>query len=55
LYDILGNKVRTLIDSQVQPGVHFIELNAEGLASGVYLLNFITQDYQRTIKLIVAK
>jgi hypothetical protein len=55
LYDILGNKVRTLIDDQVQPGVHFIELNAEGLASGVYLLNFITQDYQRTIKLIVAK
>jgi subtilisin family serine protease len=55
LYDILGNKVRTLIDDQVQSGIHFTELNAEGLASGVYLLNLIAQDYQRTIKLMVAK
>ena len=55
LYDILGNEVKTLINEQVQPGIHYVEFNAEGLASGVYLLNFIAQDYQQTIKLIVAK
>jgi serine protease AprX len=55
LYDILGNKVRTLVNGPVQPGVHRIELNAEGLASGVYLLNLIAQDYHQTIKLMVAK
>jgi hypothetical protein len=55
LYDILGNKIRTLINGQVQPGVHQFELNAEGLASGVYLLNLIAHDYQQTIKLMVAK
>jgi hypothetical protein len=55
LYDILGNKVRILVDDQVQQGIHYLELNAEGLASGVYLLNFIAQGYQQTIKLMVAK
>jgi len=55
LYDVLGNKIRTLIDEQVQPGVHYFELSAEGLASGVYILNLIAQDYQQTIKLMVAK
>jgi len=38
VFDSLGRNVATLLDAQLQPaGVHTIEFNASGLASGAYL------------------
>ena len=36
LYSILGEKVATMIDKQLEMGVHEVELNALNLVSGVY-------------------
>jgi urease accessory protein UreE len=37
VFDILGRKVKTLVNSQMEAGRHVIEFNASDLASGVYL------------------
>ncbi len=38
VFDSLGRNVATLLEAQLQPaGVHSVEFNASGLASGVYL------------------
>ncbi|MCU0406241.1 MAG: choice-of-anchor D domain-containing protein [Ignavibacteriaceae bacterium] len=36
IYDILGREVRSLVDDEIQPGVHIVELDASSLASGIY-------------------
>ncbi len=38
LYNMLGQQVRTLHDGQVPPGVFTVHVVADGLASGVYVL-----------------
>ena len=37
VYNMLGQKVRTLVDGIIQPGNHTYSFNAEGLPSGSYL------------------
>jgi len=37
LYDLLGREVRVLVDHDVRPGVHRVRVEADDLASGVYL------------------
>jgi hypothetical protein len=36
VYDVLGRAVAVLVDGLLQPGVHSVEWNARGMASGVY-------------------
>jgi hypothetical protein len=37
VYNILGEKVRELVNSQMSSGVHTIDFNASSLASGIYI------------------
>jgi hypothetical protein len=37
LYDVLGNEVKTLLDEEVDAGLHKLEFNASELTSGVYI------------------
>jgi len=59
IYDILGQKIRTLVPFTTfqNPGVHTITLdpNALNLADGIYILEFRTSDYRKTVKLVRAK
>ena len=37
VYDIIGQKIETLINQQMQAGDHEIEFEAQNMPSGVYL------------------
>lgn len=55
LYDISGRKVAILVDEEQPPGIYFELYNATGLASGVYLLRFIADDFSDIQKISVIK
>jgi len=53
LYDVSGALVATLAKGYVTAGSHSAVINAEKLASGIYLLKFESGNYHTTNKLIV--
>ena len=55
VYDILGNEVATLVNGTESAGVHSVQFNGSGLASGVYFYRLSTPDYVRTMKMILLK
>jgi len=55
LYDMLGREVELLINEDMNPGTKEIELNGSDLASGVYLVRMITNNYQKAIKISLLK
>ena len=38
IYDIQGRLVDTIISDAMQPGYHRLQWNAEGVASGMYIM-----------------
>lgn len=36
VYDLLGRRVKTLLDRELPPGPHAVEMDAPGLSAGVY-------------------
>jgi len=56
LYDVLGQKVRTLHDGRATGGEpHMLRIRADDLASGVYLLRLQVDDKIRTRRLTVVR
>jgi hypothetical protein len=55
LHDMLGREVAVLLNEEMNPGVKEIEFNGNGLASGVYLVRMVTNNYQKTIKISLLK
>ena len=55
LHDILGNELGVILNDEVNPGVKEIDLNASNLATGIYLVRMIANNYQRTIKISLIK
>jgi subtilisin family serine protease len=55
LHDILGSEISIILDEEVSPGVKEIELNGNNLASGVYLVRMVANNYQQTIKISLLK
>ena len=55
LHDVLGNEIGVLLNEVVNPGIEEIELNGANLASGVYLVRMIANNYQQTIKISLLK
>ena len=60
VYDIMGKKIRTLVDEFQQPGYKTIEWNGLGdnqkhQASGLYFCNIRSSKFDNTIKLILSK
>jgi hypothetical protein len=55
LHDILGSEIALILDEEVNPGITEIELNGSNLASGVYLVRMIANNYQQTIKISLLK
>jgi hypothetical protein len=61
IFDILGRHVKTLIKNEIKEAGYF-ELNWDGknkvnipVASGVYLLNLKSENYSKTIKMILQR
>jgi hypothetical protein len=55
LYDLLGRKVQEISSGFQQSGLHRIELNMNGLSSGIYLFQLQAGSSQLTQKLILAR
>ena len=55
IYDILGNEIITLVNSEKPVGVYEIEWNASGLPSGVYFYQLKTEGFVETKKMILLK
>jgi photosystem II stability/assembly factor-like uncharacterized protein len=55
IYDILGKEVRTVYEGEKTPGRYFTIIDGTNLASGVYLVRLVTNDYTKTIKTVLLK
>ena len=55
IYDILGNRISTLINKELNPGNYKVEFNASGLASGVYYYRLEIGNYSLTKKMLLLK
>lgn len=55
IYDILGRKVKELVNTKQQAGRYEIQFNASNLASGVYIYQLIADKYFSSKKMILLK
>ena len=60
IYDVLGKKVRTLVDGPVEPGYHGavwdgLDDHSRQVAPGVYYANMMTSAYGRSCKIILLR
>jgi Secretion system C-terminal sorting domain len=55
LYDLLGRKIKTLIDADEQRGYHIVLFDATGLASGTYFYRIEAGRYRQTKKVILLR
>jgi hypothetical protein len=55
VFNILGQKVVTLIDQELPPGPHAVRFDGDGLASGVYLYRLKAGDLEATKKMVLLK
>ena len=55
VYDVLGQKIVTLIDDVQSAGTHSILWNAEGVSSGMYLCRLKAGNQTQTIKLLLMR
>jgi hypothetical protein len=55
VYDILGKKVKTLVNEVKPSGEYIINFDASGLSSGVYYYQIKTENYYEAKKMIILK
>ncbi len=55
VYNILGEKVMTLVDGYKNAGKYSVNLNAKGLASGIYIYKISSNKFAKTMKMNLLK
>ena len=55
VYDILGNKVATLLNGHKEAGNHLIRFNGSNLDSGVYFYKIVSNGFVQTKKMLMLK
>lgn len=55
IFDILGNKVKTLIDKRLAAGDHQVEFDGSQLKSGIYFYEIRTEKFRDIRKLVLVK
>ena len=55
VYNILGEKVRTLVNGMEGAGYHSVEFDASNLASGTYIYRLQAQNFIQTKKMLLLK
>jgi hypothetical protein len=55
VYDVLGREVATLVDEVQEPGFKSVQLDATGLASGVYYYQLRAGSFTATRKTILIR
>ena len=55
IYDAIGKQVQTLVNNELNAGIHTISWNAEGLASGIYLCRIEAGNFVQVNKMLLLK
>lgn len=55
VYNLLGQKVATLVNGNLAAGYHEVEFNASELSSGIYLYSLRAGDFSKTAKMMLLK
>ena len=55
IYNMLGQRIRTLVNHSQEPGTYMLQLPAEGLAAGVYMLRLTTEDARLVETMVLAR
>ena len=55
IYNVLGQKIRTLVDAEMKSGVHIINFDAQNLSSGFYFYFLKTEYYSDIRKMLLMK
>jgi len=55
VYNILGQRVTTLLNKEMPPGQHAVQFDAGELASGIYLYRLKVGDFQETRRMVFLK
>lgn len=55
LFNIIGEKIVTLVDSEMDPGNYSIQFDASSYASGIYFYQLRAADFIQTKKMLVLK
>ena len=55
VYDVLGNEIETLVNTEKPAGTYEITWNAIDLPSGVYFYRIVAGDFVETKKMILTK
>ncbi len=55
IYDLLGNEVRTLINSEIASGYHEVDFNASNLSSGIYFYKIRADKFIDIKKMLLIK
>jgi hypothetical protein len=55
VYNLLGEEVALLVNAQQKAGVHEINFEAAGLASGVYIYRLVSENFTASKKLMLIK
>ncbi len=55
VYNVLGQRVATLVSDQQTPGEHIVEFNGERFASGVYFYRLVAGNHILTGKMVLLK
>jgi|GEM_PF-6567004 len=55
VYNILGQRIRTLVDAERKAGIHTIRFNAGNLSSGIYFYRIKADDFRKTHKMLLIK
>lgn len=55
IFDVLGNKIATIINGIKQTGIHEVEFNGENLPSGIYYYTLTSGDFRETKKMMLLK
>jgi hypothetical protein len=55
IYNLLGQKVATLVNKKQQAGNHSVQWDASGFAAGVYYYKIVAGEYQQVKKMVLIK
>ena len=55
IYDITGREIQTLVNRKLTRGEYIYDFNAGNLPSGIYFYSLITENYNKTKKMVLIK
>lgn len=55
IYDILGRKIKTMVNEKLKPGTYEVDFEGSGYSSGIYFYTLQTAEYTMSKKMILSK